>query len=267
MADKKKCFVVSPIGGDNSPQRLEADWFLQGIVRPALESEFVVERADDERKAGIITTQIIVKLEEADLIVADLSDHNPNVLYELGVAHTLGKPVIPMIRADQDLPFDNRHIRTIFYSRNHPDDLIKAVNQLKTAAQAELSGQIDNPVKYAVGLRALSAGDEKDKMMARMADQVAGLEAQLTDLRRRLDATVVNDPAGLAAAILRQPHRPNMLVGGLGAPVFNDVGHPSLLTEMAAQQARDSLNRKGREMGERRSEGPKTLNPGRPSQG
>src|SRR5437588_33290 len=138
---KQKCFIISPIGDDGSAIRNGADWFLRGIVYPALEATFTIDRADSDRRSGLITAQIIEKIQEADLIVADLTDHNPNVHYELGVAHTLGKHVIPMIIKGQRPPFDNAAMRTIFYCRDHPDDQAAAVDALCAAADSALRGK------------------------------------------------------------------------------------------------------------------------------
>jgi hypothetical protein len=52
------------------------------------------------------------------LVVCDFSKRNPNVFYEAGIAHTLGKPVIPIVQNPEDIPFDLRHIRFIKYHDN-----------------------------------------------------------------------------------------------------------------------------------------------------
>ena len=105
MNDKpqKLCFVISPIGADGSPERDAADWFLE-IVREALSADYRIERADALTKSGLITAQIIQLIESANLIVADLTGHNPNVHYELGVAHARQKQVIPMMMKGDRLP-------------------------------------------------------------------------------------------------------------------------------------------------------------------
>jgi hypothetical protein len=103
---KKLCFVISPIGAEGTPERNAADWFLE-IVRAALGADYLIERADDHKKSGLITTQIIALIERADLIVADLTGHNPNVHYELGVAHAREKQVVPMMMKGDMPPFDN----------------------------------------------------------------------------------------------------------------------------------------------------------------
>jgi nucleoside 2-deoxyribosyltransferase len=51
----------------------------------------------------------------ARLIIADMTERNPNVFYELGIAHTLGKPVIMITQSMDYVPFDLKHLRCIVY--------------------------------------------------------------------------------------------------------------------------------------------------------
>lgn len=55
----------------------------------------------------------------ARVIIADLTDHNPNVFYELGICHALGKDVV-LITQDREVPNDVRHIRYFFYEYTPP---------------------------------------------------------------------------------------------------------------------------------------------------
>ena len=52
------------------------------------------------------------------IVVCDFSDRNPNVFYEAGIAHTLGRPVIPIVQRIEDIPFDLRHHRHLLYLNN-----------------------------------------------------------------------------------------------------------------------------------------------------
>ena len=52
-------------------------------------------------------------ISSADLIVADLTGQNPNVFYEVGIAHTLEKPVLLLSMSIEDIPFDLRHRRVL----------------------------------------------------------------------------------------------------------------------------------------------------------
>jgi hypothetical protein len=152
MADDgpKHCFVLSPIGGETSPERERADRFLV-FVKMALLPHFEVRRGDDEVLTGNVIHQIIADIAKAHLIVANLEGHNPNVMYELGIAHALSKPIIHLYPAHESLRFDIAAIRGMPY---HLDDAVKLKaesQRLWTAAHANVSGPVDNPVNAALG--------------------------------------------------------------------------------------------------------------------
>jgi len=69
-------------------------------------------------KPGPIIEQIWEYLNKAEIIIADVTGRNPNVFYELGIAHTLGKTVIIITQNEEDVPFDLRHLRYFKYSDN-----------------------------------------------------------------------------------------------------------------------------------------------------
>jgi hypothetical protein len=100
------CFIISPIGNPESEERNRADGILDEIIRPALEPQYRVERADHDKSPGIVTEAIIGKLIDADLVVADLTGHNPNVFYELAIRHATGMPIVQVIESGNNLPFD-----------------------------------------------------------------------------------------------------------------------------------------------------------------
>ena len=75
------CFVIGPIGNDRSPERRHSDLFLHAVIKHVLEaSEFgyKVKRADEDADPGMIGDRVISDIINADLVVADLTDLNPN---------------------------------------------------------------------------------------------------------------------------------------------------------------------------------------------
>ena len=94
------------------------DIYKFGIQAAAAESGVVAERVDEQKFTESILDRIYRQIEVADMIVADMSGRNPNVFYEAGIAHTLGRPVIPIAQNINDLPFDLRHHRAIPYLNN-----------------------------------------------------------------------------------------------------------------------------------------------------
>ncbi len=143
---KKLCFVVSQIGGDDSPERVSADWFMEEIVEPVFRENFedyIVRRGDGLLEPGLIDAQVIDHLIKSDVVVADLTNLNPNVFYEIGLRHMTQKPIIHMHEAGQKIPFDVSLYRSIKYSRLRPS--ICAQREARYWKHSELSRQ--DPIK------------------------------------------------------------------------------------------------------------------------
>ena len=108
------CFYITPLGEDTSEERRHANMMLKHVVRPVFEQHgFTVVRADEIAKTGIITRQVFEHLARARVCVADLSFHNPNAFYELGVRHAFLLPTIQLIHKSKKIPFDVSQGRTI----------------------------------------------------------------------------------------------------------------------------------------------------------
>jgi len=108
-------FVLMPFGP-------VFDTYYADIYVPALrEAGMRVTRADSLYASVPILDDIREGIANADLLLADLTGRNPNVFYELGHAHALGKAVILTAQSLEDLPFDLRHLRTIIYSTSRVD--------------------------------------------------------------------------------------------------------------------------------------------------
>jgi hypothetical protein len=87
------------------------------VVKPTCERfGFQVIRADDIYNAGLIIQDIAKSIRESSLIIADITPDNPNVFYEVGYAHGIGKTTILLSDRRRDkLPFDVSGFRTLFY--------------------------------------------------------------------------------------------------------------------------------------------------------
>jgi hypothetical protein len=121
-----------------------------------------IHRADQLARPGLITTQIMEHLLRSDLVIADLSDHNPNVFYELAVRHFAARPVVQLIHHDQNIPFDLVQLRTIKYNLTDPDAIDacrqELFSQLERIEHHPSEG--DNPIQAYIGrsMRELSHG-------------------------------------------------------------------------------------------------------------
>jgi hypothetical protein len=112
----RKCFVISPIGQEGSAVREHADDVFDYIIKPAMEECGIQPfRADHMREPGMISEQMFQAILSEDLCVAVLTGHNPNVFYELAVAQCAGRPVIVLLEKGQELPFDIRNMRCVYY--------------------------------------------------------------------------------------------------------------------------------------------------------
>ena len=87
------------------------------FVKPSIEANCSMrcERGDDVFGSNIIMDDVRRSIERARIIVADLTGRNPNVFYEVGIAHTLNKDVLLLSQSMSDIPFDLRHLRVLVY--------------------------------------------------------------------------------------------------------------------------------------------------------
>jgi hypothetical protein len=125
VSSSETCFVMmpfaQPLGG-----------YYASLYEPAIKrAGLTAVRADtDIFGTGKIIDQIWAGINNARVLVAELTGRNPNVLYELGLAHALRKPVVLISSNEEDVPFDVRHVRLIYYQTSDPfwgDKLIAKV--------------------------------------------------------------------------------------------------------------------------------------------
>lgn len=130
-ATSRLCFVLMPFAE-------EFDAIYRLLIEPvAREMGMDVLRADQMTGPGFIIEQIRSAIQQARACVADVTNGNQNVLYEVGYAQALGKPLVLMADADvKSLPFDIAHQRMVIYKR---DDIEGAQGPLRAALLALLS--------------------------------------------------------------------------------------------------------------------------------
>ena len=75
-------------------------------------------RADDVWDDNVVMNDVVSLIDRSKVVIADCSGKNPNVFYETGIAHTLGRDVILITRSADDIPFDLRHLRYVAYLNN-----------------------------------------------------------------------------------------------------------------------------------------------------
>lgn len=107
--NNSSCFVLMPFSERLKP--VYEDHIKKVVVSLGLECQ----RADDIFLNREIIEDIWESINQARILIADLTGKNPNVFYEVGVAHTVGKSVILITQRIEDVPFDLRHLRHIQY--------------------------------------------------------------------------------------------------------------------------------------------------------
>ena len=128
----KTCFIISSIGKEGSPTRQRSDEVYELIFEPILkELGYKVTRADKIGSPGLISRAIVNEIINSDLAIADVSDENPNVFYELAIRNAVKKPVIVIKGLDQTMPFDIYDKRAIPLDMTRPRVWEKAKEVLK----------------------------------------------------------------------------------------------------------------------------------------
>lgn len=107
--DTQLCFVLMPFDANFQP-------LYEDHIRPTVERAGLrCERADEIHGASVITWDIWERINRARLLVAELTDRNANVFYELGLAHAISKDVVLLTQSPDFVPFDLKALRCVLY--------------------------------------------------------------------------------------------------------------------------------------------------------
>ena len=189
-------FVMMPFDEHSGPVYSE-------FFKPVLEEAgFEVNRADDFESQQNILQDILRGITTSNLIIADLTGNNPNVFYELGLAHALKIPVILATQSIEEVPFDLRSYRVLEYSRDF-SRIGEARDRLSRYATAFLAAELpigspvtdflrDNPLPeqgFASGSTSPDGGDS-DTVAVEFRQLPVGVQPTDTDQRGFLDHLV-----------------------------------------------------------------------------
>lgn len=178
------CFVISPIGGEGTEIRTRSDKVFNHIIDPVVkEYGYKPERSDHIAEPGIITSQVIERVVESPLVIADLTGSNPNVFYELAVRHTIQKPVIQLISTEDKIPFDVSGTRLIKLDIHDLDSVSEAKRQVGSQIEHIKSEEptVDTPISLALDLKDLRESDDPEER------SIAEITETLSDLRNRMN--------------------------------------------------------------------------------
>lgn len=184
--EKKICFVISPIGEEGSEIRERSDQILKHIITSSVEQlNYTIIRADKISEPGIITTQIIEHIVDANLVIADLTDKNPNVFYELAIRHAIRKPLVQMIKKGEVIPFDVAATRIIQFDLQSLDSVAAAKEEIISQVKSLEAGksEIHNPISVSLDLKVLKeSGNIEERSLADIVEAVSDLRLAVTSM-------------------------------------------------------------------------------------
>lgn len=174
------CFVISPIGKPGTERHTKFKEVLEYIIKAAVKASgyrLQVLRADDIDRAGSFIKDILESIYGSFVVIADLTEQNPNVFYELGVRHALSPRTILIAQSIDDIPSDLREYRTIVYdtSAKGAADFSSRLKKFLLEMQKEPE-RPDNPVL--------------DRIGSIYENRVATLEAEKQQLKNELSSVL-----------------------------------------------------------------------------
>jgi len=185
MSNKKECFFITPIDSEGSEVRERSNKVMEYIVEEAVSDYgYSVTRADKMDQPGSITNQVIQKTINSELVIADLTDHNPNVFYELAVRHATGEPYIQLINSNESIPFDISDFRTIRYGLK-VDKADQAKEEIRGLLQKleDEEPEFDNPISASAEMQSLrESADPTDQNLAEILNTMYSLDNRMNQL-------------------------------------------------------------------------------------
>lgn len=192
----KVCFVIAPIGEPDTEIRDRADKIFEYFITPIVEKySYKPIRADHISEPGMITKQIIDLIIESPLVIADLTNHNPNVFYELAIRHATKKPLIQIMDKGEKIPFDVVGFRTIPLDIHDIAFIAKSKDQLEEQIKSIENGknEIETPISGALDLKILKGSENPEKR------QIADLIESISEFKSSLSLieTKLQDPRSI----------------------------------------------------------------------
>ena len=200
----KKCFVIIPFADEFE------EVFRHAILSAVEQKGYQCERLKEVSGPINIINEIVSNLFEADLVVADLSRLNPNVFYELGIAHA-GPPSAPTImiaERDEKIPFDISVFQVLKYDRGYEGIVNLREGLARQIEFAETQPHLTtNPVQDYL-LKRKYFGAQRAATAKAFPDQKALLEElQAGQLRLQILSTLAEDSASKTGMSITELHQ------------------------------------------------------------
>lgn len=147
--DKEKCFVIMPISDQGDYPKGHFTKVYEQIIKPAVEDAgYIPYRVDENKISDTIINKIFDAIQECPMAICDLSNRNPNVLYELGLRQAYDKPVVLIQDNITENIFDVSGISTIYYQSDRLyENVLEAREKIKDAIISTKEGRINTLVR------------------------------------------------------------------------------------------------------------------------
>lgn len=179
--DRQAAFIVCPFAPPYKPgyvERVYCPAVEQAGLRPTI--------ATDVFRASAVVDDIWRLINDASVVVAELTGRNPNVLYELGLSHAARKPVVQVSETIDDVPFDLRHRRTLTYDKNDPDWGSLLVERLSKA----LTETVAAPTSAVIPAFLVVDEEKTPPSVSAIEKRLSKLEANLAAIEEQGDRSI-----------------------------------------------------------------------------
>lgn len=192
--DNKDCFIIMPITDADGYPKGHFGHVYENIIKPSCEmSGYKAVRADEVKETNLIHLDILKKLIEAPLAICDLSNRNPNVLFELGIRQAFDKPVVLIQEEGTPKIFDITPLRYLEYSKEMKyHDVLSMQTKLKDAIEATAAAENDaTNVNSIVKLMALNNSAQiPDLENGKESLALEVLQAEMRNMRQMMEITM-----------------------------------------------------------------------------
>ncbi len=194
----QEAFVVMQVGDKGTPERERADEIYNYVVTPVLKELGIrAYRADLDPTPGQITPQMLRRLLDAQVVLADLTGRNPNVFYELGVAHSFARPIIALADNAKSLPFDTQDERVIELGEYREVLSVAQAEEAKSGLRKALEIVLKPDYRPASPLAEAAANRSLDELAPEnpVAAELAAIREALEEVRKNVKPRAVTPPS------------------------------------------------------------------------
>lgn len=173
--------------------RKRSDQIFKNVIEPAVKKfGYEAIRADHIARPGLITSQVIEHLIEDELVIADLTDRNPNVFYELAIRHGVRKPFIQIKEIADTIPFDVTGMRTIDVDYRFVDSMEKCRDEIIRQIQTIESDkpEVESPITFTQNVMSVRHDNNaQTKVIMDLVSQVQALKSELEKVKEYVRAS------------------------------------------------------------------------------